>query len=104
MLKPGLYEQVINKDLSSELDESQQLIEKRNIDKAEAPQVLAGYLSEVIEKGLSCLSSDDIEDQLGLANKIVSAVTELTGDDEFDGMSVRNSFLQLPICRTMRKP
>ena len=51
MLKPGLYEQVINKDLSDELDESKQLIEKRNIDKAEAPQVLSGYLSEVIEKG-----------------------------------------------------
>ena len=37
MLKPGLYEQVINKELSNELDENQQLIEKRNIDKAEAP-------------------------------------------------------------------
>ncbi len=61
MLRPGLYEQVINKDLSSELDESQQLIEKCNIDKAEAPQILSGYLAEIIEKGLSRLSSDDIE-------------------------------------------
>ena len=56
MLKPGLYEQVINKELSGEIDRSAQLIEKRNIDKAEAPQVLVGYLSEVIEKGLLCLS------------------------------------------------
>ena len=60
MLRPGLYEQVINKDLSGELDESRQLIDRRNIDKAEAPQVLAGYLSEVIEKGLSRLAGDDI--------------------------------------------
>ena len=44
----------------------------------------AGYLSEVIEKGLSCLAGDDIEGQLGLANRIVSAVTELTGDAEFE--------------------
>lgn len=37
MLKPGLYEQVIDKELSNELDGRRQLIEKRNIDKAEAP-------------------------------------------------------------------
>ena len=95
MLKPGLYEQVINKDLSDKIDDSAQLIDKRNIDKAEAPQVLAGYLSEVIEKGLSRLAGDDIEGQLGLANKIVSAVTELTGDDEFDGLSVDERAQQL---------
>ena len=77
MLKPGLYEQVINKDLSSELDESKQLIEKRSIVKAEAPQVLSGYLSEVIEKGLSRLAGDDIEGQLGLANRIVLATALL---------------------------
>ena len=95
MLRPGLYEQVINKELSDKIDDSAQLIDKRNIDKAEAPQVLAGYLSEVIEKGLSRLAGDDIEGQLGLANKIVSAVTELTGDDEFDGMSVDERAEQL---------
>ena len=95
MLKPGLYEQVINKELSNELDERQQLIKKRNIDKAEAPQILSGYLSEIIEKGLSCLSSDDIDGQLGLANKIVSEITETTGDDEFDGMSVDERAEQL---------
>ena len=95
MLKPGLYEQVINKELSSEIDGSAQLIDKRGIDKAEAPQVLAGYLSEVIEKGLSRLAGDDIEGQLNLANKIVSAVTELTGDDEFDGLSVDQRAEQL---------
>lgn len=35
MLKPGLYEQVIDKELSNELDGRRQLIEKRNIDKAD---------------------------------------------------------------------
>ena len=95
MLKPGLYEQVINKELSNKIDDSAQLIDKRNIGKAEAPQVLAGYLSEVIEKGLSRLAGDDIECQLGLANRIVSAVTELTGDEEFDGLSVDERAEQL---------
>ena len=95
MLKPGLYEQVINKELSEEIDETKQLIEKRSIDKAEAPHVLSGYFAEVIEKGLSRLSGDDTEGQLKLANKIVSAVTELTGDDEFDGLSVDKRSEQL---------
>lgn len=95
MLKPGLYEQVINKELSDEIDENEQLIEKRSIDNAEASKVLSGYLAEVIEKGLSQLASDDTEGQLRLANKIVSAVTEMTGDDEFDGLSVDKRSEQL---------
>ena len=95
MLKPGLYEQVINKELSAEIDKSEQLIDKRNIDKAEAPQVLAGYLTEIIEKGLSRLPGDDLDGQLGLANKIIMAVTEHTGDDEFDGLSVDQRAEQL---------
>ncbi len=95
MLNPGLYEQVINKDLSNEIDATEQLIEKRSIDKAEASKVLSGYLAEVIEKGLSQLAGDDTESQLRLANKIVSAVTELTGDDEFDGLSVDKRSEQL---------
>ena len=51
MLKPGLYEQVINKDLSGELDESRQLIEKRNIDKAEASQVMISKVSWDLQTG-----------------------------------------------------
>lgn len=69
MLKPGLYEQVINKELSSKLDKSQQLIDKKNIDKSEAPQILSGYLSEIIEKKLSRLVGDNIDRQLDLAIK-----------------------------------
>lgn len=71
MLKPGLYEQVINKDISGKLNSSEQIIDKREIDKAEAPHILSGYLSEIIEKGLSQFGSDDIEKKLELANKIV---------------------------------
>ena len=95
MLKPGLYEQVINKDLAGEIAGSEQLIDTKNIDTAEAPQVLADYLSKVIEKGLARLEDDDIQGQLGLANKIVLAVTEQTGDEEFDGLNVDQRAEQL---------
>ena len=53
MLHHGLYEQVINNQLTSELAE---IPEARKavapIDKAEASKVLAQYLSDVVQKGL----------------------------------------------------
>jgi hypothetical protein len=47
--------------------------------------VLTEHLSEVIERGLSRLAGDDIECQLGIANKIVS----------FDSLSVDERVQQL---------
>ena len=53
MLHHGLYEQVINNALTSELAE---IPEARKavapIDKAEASKVLAQYLADVVQKGL----------------------------------------------------
>lgn len=53
MLQPGLYEQIINTALRSELA---QVSEARKsvapIDKAEASKVLAQYVTDVVQKGL----------------------------------------------------
>ena len=53
MINYGLYEQVINNALNSELAE---IPETRKavapIDKAEASKVLAQYLADVVQKGL----------------------------------------------------
>ncbi len=53
VLRHGLYEQVINNQLNSELAE---IPEARKavapIDKAEASKVLAQYLVDVVQKGL----------------------------------------------------
>lgn len=95
MIKPGLYEQVISKQLSSDIDETTQLIDKRAIDKAEAPQVLSSYLTEIIEKALARLSANDTGKQLELANRIVATITEMTDDEEFDGMCVDQRAEQL---------
>ena len=97
MLKNGLYEQVISNALSREIESSrpQQLTSKEKIDKAEAPQVLSKYLSEIIEKGLSCFSNDDIEKRLNLTNKIISVISEETGAEEFAEQAVSQSAEQL---------
>ena len=96
MLKCGLYEQVINKSLDRELECSDDIVTSTGkLDGAEAPQILSHYISELVEKGLRQVSSDDISGQLSLANRIVSAIADVTGDSDFDGMSVAERAEQL---------
>lgn len=96
MLKRGLYEQVINKSLDRELERSDDIVSSTGkLDSAEAPQILSHYISELVEKGLRQVSSDDISGQLSLANRIVSAIADVTGDSDFDGMSVAERAEQL---------
>ncbi len=57
MLKPGLYEQVINNLVNQELSTKQdELKYTEKIDSAEASGVLTRYLSEVIQKSLDSIS------------------------------------------------
>lgn len=70
MLKRGLYEQIINKSLDRELERSDDIAASTGkLDGAEAPQILSHYISELVEKGLRQVSSDDISGQLSLANQ-----------------------------------
>ena len=48
MLHDGLYEQVINKRLDSELANEDKLSQTAPIDTAEASKVLAKYVAEVV--------------------------------------------------------
>ena len=50
MLHDGLYEQVINKGLDSELAGADKLSQTAPIDTAEASKVLAKYVAEVVER------------------------------------------------------
>ena len=52
MLHDGLYEQIINKGLETELYTTDKLSTTVPIDSAEASKVLAKYIAEVVEKGL----------------------------------------------------
>ena len=96
MLKRGLYEQVINKSLDRELECSDDIVVSTGkLDGAEAPHILSHYIGELVEKGLRQVNSDDISGQLSLANRIVSAIADVTGDSDFDGMSVAERAEQL---------
>lgn len=98
MLHHGLYEQVINNQLSSELSE---ISEARKavapIDKAEASKVLAQYLAEVVQKGMDNVvdNGGDISAQVELANQIVELIQKRTCEDDFAALGVDKKAEQL---------
>ena len=98
MLYHGLYEQVINNQLTSELAE---IPEARKavvpIDKAEASKVLAQYLSDVVQKGLDNVldNGGNISAQIELTNQIVNLVQNTTKEADFATLGVDRRAEQL---------
>ncbi len=72
MLKKGLYEQLINTFTSEELSNSQYHSETAPVDNAEAPKILAQYLSGILESSLR--DEADLSKQIKLINSIVELV------------------------------
>ncbi len=84
----GLYEQLINKLVFSQLnqlDREKFHIKEDDIDKTEAAKVLSQYLSNIIKYALSLISEDDsIERQIALSNKIIHLIKEELSNQDFD--------------------
>lgn len=97
MLHDGLYEQIINKGLDTELAASDKLSQTMPIDSAEASKVLAKYVAEVVEKGLENLKDNggDLNTQVALANRIISTIVTETKEADFDMLSVAERAEQL---------
>ena len=98
MLHPGLYEQVINNALESELSEIPEARKSTApIDTAEASKVLAQYLTEVVQKGLDNVQDNGggIEAQIELANQIVSTIQTTTKEADFAALGVDQRAEQL---------
>ena len=98
MLSFGLYEQVINNALTSELAE---IPEARKsvapIDKAEASKVLAQYLTDVVQKGMDNVldNGGDISTQIELTNQIVALIQNTTKEADFAALGVDQRAEQL---------
>ena len=98
MLHPGLYEQVINNTLNSELSEVPEVRKSTApIDTAEASKVLAQYLTDVVQKGLETVQDNGggIEAQIQLANEIVSTIQTTTHEPNFALLGVDQRAEQL---------
>lgn len=107
MLHPGLYEQVVNNALTSELAE---IPDARKalapIDQAEASKVLAQYLSNVVQKGLENVldNGGDLSAQVDLVNQIVDLIHNATQEDDFAELSVDRRAEQLLALLRERDP
>ena len=97
MLHDGLYEQIINKGLETELSVTDKLSTTAPIDSAEASKVLAKYIAEVVEKGLDNVAGNggDVSSQVALANRIISTIITETKENELDEMTVAERAEQL---------
>ena len=98
MLQPGLYEQVINNALSSELSEIPEVRKSTApIDTAEASKVLAQYLTDVVQKGLENVQDNGggLEAQIQLANQIVNTIQNTTQEADFASLGVDQRAEQL---------
>ncbi len=97
MLPDGLYEQIINKGLDSALSETDKLSQTAPIDSAEASKVLAKYVAEVVEQGLTNVKDNggDLHSQIQLVNRVVSTVMSETNEADFDSLSVAERAEQL---------
>ena len=98
MLHPGLYEQVINNALTSELSgipDARKSIAP--IDKAEAAKVLAQYLADVVQKGMENVldNGGEISAQIALANQIVTLIQNTTQEADFATLGVDQRAEQL---------
>ena len=81
-LKPGIYEQVVNKETNKELssiDEKEKVLLK--IDTGTSSIVLSQYLKDVVRKALE--QNDSIDEQLQLTNEIIETISKKTSDQDF---------------------
>ncbi len=88
MLQQGLYEELINKVITSKLDalnRNEYYIKESTIDKKEASRILSQYLIEIIRFALNLISGDNsIEKQIELSNKIIFLLRTELKDEIFD--------------------
>ena len=81
MLKPGLYEQIISRELARELasvPEPCRYTEK--LDPAEAPQALAGYVAGAVREALEAMPEEQQAQRIGLVNRVLGILAEQRED------------------------
>ena len=80
MLKPGLYEQILSRALSRDLEkvpERQKALDP--IDAAEAPQILSGYVARVLRSALESME-ENTSAQIALVNRLIAMMSEERSD------------------------
>ncbi|MGN7386148.1 DUF3427 domain-containing protein [Sporosarcina sp. SAFN-015] len=89
-MQEGIYEQLINKQIKTELDELPDIfsVEKEGIDEAEARVLLSSYISSVTRNALSHIrdggnKEDALLSQIQICNEIIDVLQKKLNDDDF---------------------
>lgn len=82
MLKHGLYEQVINNELTSQLSRDTESISfVETLDNEEAPKILTKYLTNIIENELMQIKSDKDDNSTQRQIAFINNIVETFGND-----------------------
>ena len=90
MLKEGIYEQVINAEITEELNVCKQegyIYSAGNIISPESSKILADYISDIIKQQLHIVldKKEDIKGQVALVNKLIETIQSQTEEYELEG-------------------
>ena len=105
MLKPGLYEQIINKKLYETIKGMENVaaandilvpfeVAKEPLDLEEARKHLAAYISQVTRKALQLVREQNRDDgeallgQIRLCNQLIQQLAETLPAEEFDALEI----------------
>lgn len=98
MLKEGVYEQVINKELKEKLNElslDKYLIEKENLDVEEAKTILSAYISSVVKKALRFIRENSKQNdkeallsQIKACNELIKIMANIARERNIDGFKI----------------
>ena len=91
-MKPGLYEQIINKEMNHELEQIPADCKyQERVDSAEASRVLSTYVAELLQRKMDTIyeSSGDnaLDKQIEYINKVISVIDDESKDQDLVELS-----------------
>ena len=91
-MKPGLYEQIINKEMNHELEQIPADCKyQEKVDSAEASRVLSTYVAELLQRKMDTIyeSSGDnaLDKQIEYINKVISVIDDESKDQDLVELS-----------------
>ncbi|SFL73587.1 Helicase conserved C-terminal domain-containing protein [Gracilibacillus orientalis] len=97
MLRPGLYEKIVNKELKealSMLEDDQYDISKENLDAEEASKKLASYITDVTRRALTMLREKTQKDksllyQIKVCNKIIRYLSKTLDEETLASLQIQ---------------
>lgn len=97
-MKDGIYEQLLNNELKSKLNESKYFYKTKTILKSpeNAKNLITEYLKEITKKALGCIQENNIDleeseivlNEINICNEILNLLRTKLGFDEYKDLDL----------------